>query len=141
MKILLRLTFLCVILVAAVSGCNQTGGVSTYTLSGSVAQPTGVTVPIGTHVYLKLVVNGGASSSAALYWTRTAFSSGSATYSVGRIIAGTYTGWAFIDMNGDAPDNSSAMPDAGDWGTTSGAQITISGDQTQDLSPDGWTRD
>ena len=115
--------------LAACPAANGGGGPSssTYTLSGSVASPNGVTVNNGTYVYLKLVTNGGGSTAAALYWTRSAFSGGSANYGISGIAAGTYTGWVFIDMDGSSPNNSSAMPNTGDWGIPTGQQITISG--------------
>lgn len=95
----------------------------------------------GTYVYLKLVTSGGAYTAAALYWTRSAFSGGGASYSISGIAAGTYTGWVFIDMNGDAPNNSSALPDPGDYGLSAGQPITISGDQTQNVGVNGWQKD
>jgi len=76
----------------------------------------------------------------ALFWTRSnAFLGGSASYSITGIpIAGTYTAYAFIDMNANAPDNSTAMPDSGDYYLQAGQQISISGNQTLNLGPSGW---
>jgi uncharacterized protein (DUF2141 family) len=131
--------------LAGCSAANASGGGNTsnltYTLSGSVATPNGATVNNGTYVYLKLVTSGGAFTAPALYWTRGAFSGGSASYSISGISAGTYTGWVFIDMNGDAPDNSSALPDTGDYSLSAGQPITISGDQTQNVGVNGWQKD
>jgi len=123
-----------VLTVLVLVGCSGGGNSSTYTLSGSVATPDGATGIDGKYAYLKLVQNGGSASSPALYWTKsTPFSGGSATYSVSGIAAGTYTGWAFINMNDSAPSDSSAMPDAGDYATPDGEQISISGDRTLNL--------
>ena len=140
-KRFLRLACLCFVAFSVVLGCSAPGaGSPTYTLSGSVATPQGATVGNGTYVYLKLVANGGASSAAALYWTRSAFSGGSASYSISGILGGTYTGWVFIDMNGDAHDASTAMPDTDDYAIQNGQQIAISGDETQNVSQDGWVQ-
>ena len=74
-------------ILLALAGCSAASagggsGTSTYTLSGSVATPNGATVNNGTYVYLKLVTSGGASTAPALYWTRSAFSGGGASYSI-----------------------------------------------------------
>lgn len=123
MKKRLHLVSLCLLLVVVLLCCTQPGSsTSTYTLSGSVASPP-VTPTDGTYVYLKLVANGGSASAAALYWTRSPFSGGSASYSISGIAAGTYT----------APDNSSALPTPGDYSTQNGQQITIESNQTQNV--------
>lgn len=121
------------------AGANS-GGSSTYTLSGTVSSPTGATVKDGTYVYLKLVAASGSVNDSALYWTRAAFSSGVAKYSVSGISAGSYTGFAFIDMDGNAADNASAAPDTGDWVTQGGSALTISGDETSNLDANVWTQ-
>ena len=139
MKKRLHLVSLCLLLVAVLLCCTQPGSsTSTYTLSGSVASPP-VTPTDGTFVYLKLVANGGAASAAALYWTRSPFAGGSASYSISGIAAGTYTGWAFVDMNHTAPDNSSALPTPGDYSTQNGQQITTESNQTQNVT--NWMAD
>ncbi len=120
-------------------GLAACSNVTGYSLSGSVASPSqGPTVPDGTYVYLKLVASGGAATYPALYWTRAAFAGGSAIYSITGIAAGSYTGWAFIDIDGQALDGPSAMPDASDYSTASGQSITIPATQTQNLGAGGW---
>ena len=122
-------------------GCSGAGAGagSTCTLSGSVATPAiAPIVPDGTYVYLKLVANGGSSGASAVYWTRAQFSGGTASYSISGIASGVYTGWVFIDMNDNAPNNSTAMPDTGDYGLQTGQQIDISSDRTQNVGPNGW---
>ena len=112
---------------------------ASYTLLGTFASPDGVTVPDGIYGYLKLVPNGGAPTDPALYWTRSkAFSGGSAGYSITGIAPGTYTAYAFIDMNANAPDNASAMPDSSDFYLQTGQEIAISGSQVLNLGPGGW---
>lgn len=110
------------------------------TLSGTFASPDGVTVPDGIYGYLKLVISGGLPTDPALYWTRSnAFSGGSASYSItGIAVAGTYTSYAFIDMNANALNNATAMPDSSDSYRQTGQQIAISGNQTLNLGSSGW---
>jgi hypothetical protein len=108
-------------------------------LSGTWAIPGSITVPNGIYGYVKLVASGGLPTDQALYWTRSNESSGgSAGYSIAGIAAGSYTVWAFIDVNGNAPNNASALPDAGDYSLQTGMSITISGNQTLNLGPSGW---
>jgi hypothetical protein len=109
-----------------------------YTLSGTFASPGGVNVSNGIHAYLKLVPIGGLPTDRSVFWTRSnPFSGGSASYSV-PCIAETYTAYAFIDMNGNAPGDGTAMPDSSDFYLQTGQQVTISGNQTLDLGPGGW---
>jgi hypothetical protein len=110
---------------------TRSGG---YKLSGTWVIPSGSIAPNGIYGYLKLVTSGGLSTGQALYWTRSSeFSSGGASYSIAGIAAGTYTVWAFVDVNGNAPNNASALPDSGDYFLEAGKQVTISGDQTLNL--------
>ncbi|HUI71920.1 MAG TPA: hypothetical protein VL354_15480 [Spirochaetia bacterium] len=131
------------VMLVVLAGCPAaSSGGATYTLSGSVATPTGATVDNTMYVYLKLVTNGGSSTSTALYWTRAQFSGGTANYSISGISTGTYTGWAFIDIKHtyDANPSSSVQPVSGDYGTQSpGATITISGNQTENLDSSSMT--
>jgi hypothetical protein len=46
--------------------------------------------------------------------------------------------YAFIDMNANAPDNATAMPDSSDFYLQAGQQVTIAGNQTLNLGPSGW---
>jgi uncharacterized protein (DUF2141 family) len=110
-----------------------------YQLSGTWASPSGVTVPNGVYGYLKLVASGGLSTAQALYWTRSSgFSGGSSSYSIAGIAAGTYTVWAFIDMNANAANDSTSMPDAADYFLQSGKQVNISGNQILNFDSSGW---
>jgi hypothetical protein len=120
------------LLSAAILSCdNSTSAETKYSVSGTITK-TGLTN--GLYAYLKIVVNGGASDSPTLYSTRsTAFSGGTATYSLSGIAAGTYTGYAFIDVNGNI------SPDAGDFVTDGGGQITVSANVTnQDIPNEAW---
>jgi hypothetical protein len=110
-----------------------------YQLSGTWASPSGVTVPNGVYGYLKLVASGGLPTAQALYWTRSSgFSGGSSSYSIAGIAAGTYTVYAFIDMNANAANDSTSMPDAADYFLQSGKQVNISGNQILNFDSSGW---
>ncbi len=110
-----------------------------FTLSGAWASPSGIIVPDGIYGYLKLVANGAPPTDQALYWTRSsAFSGGSASYAITGITAGTYAAYAFIDMNANAPNDATAMPDSMDCYLQAGQQAIISGNQTLDLGSSGW---
>ena len=123
------------LLAFAVSGCGGDSS-DTTTLSGTLTKSG---VADGTYAYLKLVAQGAAVTSTTLFWTRsTAFSSGHATYALADIKHGVYTGYAFIDVNGNAAGNASSMPDSGDWGTNGGQNFDMSKDQTGDLPEQTW---
>jgi hypothetical protein len=110
-----------------------------FTLSGTWASPSGIGVPNGVYGYLKLVAGVGLPTDQALYWTRSnAFSGGSASYSISGIAARTYTAYAFIDMNANAPNSAAAMPDSSDSYLQTGQQVNISGNQTLNLGSSGW---
>jgi hypothetical protein len=122
------------LVVAALVACKGGGLEQVYKLSGTWGIPSGSVAPNGIYGYLKLVTSGGLPTDQALYWTRSSeFPSGSASYSIVGIAAGTYTVWAFVDVNGNAPNSASALPDSGDYYLETGKQITISGDQTLNL--------
>jgi hypothetical protein len=110
---------------------------ATYILSGTLTK-TGV--PDGVFGYVKLVVQGGAGDAAALFWDKSSpFISGTAAYSIAAIAEGSYTGYAFIDTNGDAAGDGTSMPDdIGDWETDGGGDFTIDADQTYDLPDGAW---
>ena len=110
---------------------TRSGG---YKLSGNWVIPSASIAPNGIYGYLKLVASGGLPTDQALYWTRSSeFTSGGASYSMAGIAAGTYTVWAFVDVNGNAPNSASALPDSGDYYLETGKLITISSDQTLNL--------
>jgi hypothetical protein len=109
---------------------------STHTLSGTLTKSGAAN---GVYAYLKLVVSTGTSSSPALYWTRsTAFSSGTASYTITGISAGTYMGFSFLDVNGNSPNSTSASPDAGDYATQSGQALAITADQVSNIPDVAW---
>ncbi|MBN2544700.1 MAG: hypothetical protein JXB50_02810, partial [Spirochaetes bacterium] len=82
-----------------------------YTVSGTLTRADAN----GKTAYLKLVAHGEFYTSDALYLdSSTQFVIGSATYSKGGVSAGNYTGWIFIDMNGNA-NPSDPLPDTGDY--------------------------
>jgi hypothetical protein len=138
----LSITFLVLLALMLVSCPNPPDGqtaAESYTLSGSLIK-TGIVD--GTYAYLKLVAKGGAPTDATLYWTRSApYSGGTALYSISGIAEGTYTGYAFIDVNGDAPNSSAAMPGSGDWAAGPSADFVMNVDQTSIDIPEGdWTQ-
>ena len=137
----LSITFLVLLALMLVSCPNPPDGqtaAKSYTLSGSLIK-TGIVNT--TYGYLKLVAKGGAPTDATLYWARSApFSGGTATYSISGIAQGTYTGYAFIDVNGDAPNSSTAMPGSGDWAAGPSPDLVMNADQTSIDIPEGdWT--
>ncbi len=110
-----------------------------FTLSGAWPSPTGATIPDGVFGYIKLTASGGSPTDAALYWSQsTAFSGGSASYSVTGIAAGSYTAWAFIDANANAPNSDASFPDPGDWVLQAPKQVTIAGELTLNFDPGEW---
>ena len=125
------LVALVVLASLTVVGCPSSSSSDSYTLSGTLTQPDAIA---GSFAYLKLVASDGDSSSPALYWTKsTAFSDGSATYSLGGIEEGDYLGYAFIDVDGNAAGDGTSEPDVGDW-ATAGQAISISSDMTVDIN-------
>jgi hypothetical protein len=112
-----------VLLSLSITSCTGSGSSApTYTLSGTLTK-TGVAD--GVFGYVKLVAHGGLGSDAALYWARSSeFLSEAATYSIAAIAEGSYTGYAFIDTNGDAAGDATSMPDEiGDWVTDGGGTL------------------
>jgi hypothetical protein len=124
-------------IVLGVTSCQKSPSApATYSVSGTIYK-TGVAD--GVYAYLKLVASGGSSSSPTLYFTRSnPFSNGSATFSLGGIAAGNYTGYAFIDVNGNAMASAPA-PGAGDYVTNSGGAISVSGNvSSEDIPESAW---
>ncbi|HOX31623.1 MAG TPA: hypothetical protein PLB91_04790 [Spirochaetales bacterium] len=129
------LVALVVLASLTIVGCPSSSSSDAYTLSGTLTQPDAID---GRFAYLKLVASDGDSSSPALYWTKsTAFSGGSATYSLGGIEEGAYVGYAFIDDNGNAAGDGTSEPDVGDW-ATEGQAISISSDMTANIPAEAW---
>ncbi len=131
----LLLVFL-VLFALSLSGCDDSGSpAETYTLSGTLSR-SGVD---GEYAYLKLVTPGAGAGAAALYSAMsTAFSSTSATYTVSGIASGTYDGYAFIDMNGNAAATGYA-PDSGDYATETPAVLSMTADRVQDIAEGVWS--
>lgn len=115
------------------------GSPKTYTLSGTLTR-VHATVPDGVFAYVKLVVHLGEGDAEALYWAKSSpFVSGVGAYSITRIVGGSYTGYAFIDTNGDAAGDGTSMPDTiGDWATDGGGDLIIDSDKIFDLPDDAW---
>jgi hypothetical protein len=110
-----------------------------YQMSGTWESPSGITVPNGVYGYVKLVADSGQPTDPAVYWTRSsAFSGGTARYAISGIAAGTYTVWAFIDMNANAPNNAASMPDAADYFLREGRQVSVSADLVLNLDSSDW---
>jgi len=113
--------------------CNKETKESSYRLSGIVEKND---VNDGNIVYLKLALEGAASTDNGLYATDASFSAGKATFSVTGIKNRSYTLYAFIDMNGNASGTDSASPDTGDFVTE--INVNIDSDKTIDLPDNYW---
>lgn len=95
-----------------VSSCDEAGsGGSGYTVSGTLYH---YSASDGTKAYAKLVQAGGSEYSQALYFASATFVDGEARYSVSGIAGGTYNVYCFVDLDGNAPGDSSSAPDSGD---------------------------
>ncbi|MBN2497207.1 MAG: hypothetical protein JXR96_21620 [Deltaproteobacteria bacterium] len=126
----------CLGLVCFVACGDSDGEEDTYTLSGNAILSS---APDGVIAYLKLVVSGGSGNAEALYYAVSEpFSGGQAAYSVSGIEAGSYTGHAFVDMNGNAAGDGSSMPDSGDYVSSEGHDILIDGDKQEDIPEAAW---
>jgi hypothetical protein len=125
------LAILAVVFTLCLTTCNTTD--KTYTFSGTPYAST-TNAPSGCYAYGKLVAGPGVSvSSPARYSGQsTAFSSGTATFSISDIKKGTYTAYVFIDKNGSG----GSMPDSGEKYTYD--DITIKGDLTITVSTYDW---
>ncbi len=115
---------------STVNSGSGSSGSSSFTLSGTLTFTT--VSPNGHTAQLKLVTHGGSSTATALYSVSAVFSGNTANYSISGIAAGTYTGWAFIDMN----NSGGSQPDTGDYYATS--DISISGNNTSDIPNTAW---
>jgi hypothetical protein len=122
-------------------GCDDDSGstsgpATTYTVSGMFIKSG---VADGVHGYAKLVAWGAAETAPPVYFAVTApFSGGTAAYSLSGVAAGSYYGYAFIDVNGDAVGGGTSMPDAGDWATDGAGEVVISRDTTYNIPEDAW---
>jgi ABC-type phosphate transport system substrate-binding protein len=118
------------------AGCGSSDDDPTATISGAITQSN---APDGVKCYMKLVAHGGSSSAAALYFAASSeFSGGQATYSMPGVKHGSYTGYAFIDMNNNAAGDNTSMPDAGDYVTDEGGDVVIDGDWVSDIPQEAW---
>ncbi len=136
-KVARRLLLALVALLAlTIVGCPSSSSSDTYTLSGTLTK-SGVD---DCYAYLKLVALGEDGTGAALYWTKSsAFSGGTATYSIGDIEEGSYTGYAFIDGDGDAVEGAAALPDSdSDYATDGGQDFIVDHDIVADLPEEAW---
>jgi len=133
-------TFMIICLVVGIcslglTACGSGNGESGFTISGTLTK-SGVD---GSTAYLKLVAPGGGGDATALYFTAsTTFSSSTATYSLPDVEAGSYAGWAFIDVNSNASGDATSMPDAGDFASEEGETITINADLASNIDETDW---
>jgi len=121
------------VLVLLILAACEDENTETYTLSGTITKSG---VNDGIIAYMKLVSPGAGMTAAALYFTEATFSGGAATYSVSDIEEGEYTLFSFIDVNGNAGGETSAMPDAGDYVTST--DVNIEDDKTLDAPENFW---
>jgi uncharacterized protein (DUF2141 family) len=121
-------------------GGDDSGDEDTYTLTGTLTGPSGITVD-GKTAYVKLVTRDADGSAAARYFKSTTFSGSNATSSIPNITADTYTLYAFIDMNGNAPGTSLSAPDGGDYsyGGAGTSNITIPNTTVKNIQGSDWT--
>jgi hypothetical protein len=113
---------------------NEKDEDATYTVSGTA---TFTSTLNNKTVYLKLTTYGADSTAPALYSTSATFINTSSTnYSVSGVKKGTYSGWAFIDMNGNASSTNS--PDIGDYVTNSSLTIVVNSNCTADIPGSAW---
>ncbi len=113
------------------------GGSSGFTVAGTLTKHG---VSDGVVCYLKFVSYGGSGFDTPLYWTSSSpFWAGVAQYSYSGVKAGKYTGWAFIDVNGNASGKGDSVPDEGDWVTVDGADVDVQGDMILDIPDEFWT--
>jgi hypothetical protein len=128
---------LVVLLSILITNCATSTSPKTYSLSGTLTRNDASNGRFG---YVKLVALGGAGDAPALYWAKSSpFFSHTATYALTNIAEGSYTGWAFIDMDGDATGDSTSMPDKdNDVATDGGGDFTIDRDQVVNLIDTDW---
>jgi hypothetical protein len=134
--IIVAATALAAILGSCGADSDDEGGKDTYTVSGHLIKSD---VADGTFGYGKLVAGpNGAQTDTILYSAKsTAFSGGSASFSIPDIEAGDYTCFAFIDVDGNA-SASAPEPDSEDWVTNGGEDISVSNDFAKDVPEDAW---
>ena len=122
--------------LAGLCGCGGDDDNDTATVSGTAYLST---APDGVKVYMKLVASGADSTATALYFTASEpFSSGEATYTLTGVENGSYTGYAFIDMNENAAGDDTSMPDDGDYVTDGGGDLVVNGDTVSDIPEVAW---
>ena len=141
MRNLIRALLPVAVLLASGVGCDSDSGSNsgpapTYTISGTFIKSG---VANGVLGYAKLVAWGAEGDAPAICWTATApFSGGTAAMSLSGVAGGSYYGYAFIDVNGNAAGGATSMPDAGDWVTDGHGEVVITSDTTIDTPEIAW---
>jgi hypothetical protein len=108
-----------------------------YTMSGTVTKSG---IANGTTAYFKLVHQGDSASAPALYSGSATYAGEGTPFSVPDIAAGTYSAYAFFDVDGNNADPDNPMPDSGDW-VAENTSITIEGDNTNNnIGEADWTQ-
>ncbi|MBN2547229.1 MAG: hypothetical protein JXB50_15610, partial [Spirochaetes bacterium] len=104
-----------------------------YTVSGTLTRADAN----GKTAYLKLVEQGAGYTDTALYKAvSSVFAGGIATYSKDDVFTENYTGWIFIDMNGNV-NASNPLPDTGDYYATT--DINVSGNTVINVNEGDWS--
>ncbi len=132
----MRLTTALMAALAATACGSSSSNPTSFTLTGTLTKSG---VADGVSGYVKLVSPGGAATEAPIYYAVATFSGGKATYKALGVATGSYSGWAFIDINGNAKA-ASPMPDTGDWATPSSASVTMDADKTLDVADASWMK-
>lgn len=114
-------------------GCPVDPPASLFTVSGSIERPEGT----GKTAYIKLVIQGADYTAPAQFSTSVLIVTDTANYSIPDVEAGTYTVYAFVDMDGSAAGDPDPLPDAGDWVYGAPAvTVTVNGDLTYQITAD-----
>jgi hypothetical protein len=133
--------FLCISSIfLLITGCSKSNpasgnGSTTYTITTTAEPPSGGAA--GKTVYMKLVASGGLPSSPALYSASAVFpGTGNASVSMGGIVSGTYHGYAFIDMDGDAANTGYAPDVNGDYVCDN--EVSVTGNINETIPSEAW---
>jgi len=128
--------FICILLpflvLTAACESNDSGDPAGYVLTLNLDRSE---TPNGTFVYAKLVASGGSILAPAIYSTSGIFNGGSATLKVNSINEGSYMGFIFIDLDGNA-DPENPLPDNGDAAVASDGDLIINKDTV--ISVEEW---
>ncbi len=100
-----------VLALVLLAGCPVDPPASLFTVSGSIERPEGT----GKTAYIKLVTQGADYTAPAQFSTSVLIVTDTENYSIPDVEAGTYTVYAFVDMDGSAAGDPDPLPDSGDW--------------------------